>query len=492
MPVLRTFDFGFVGRNAGRVVRFALLAIGFCSLVASAGAWGAKGHRVIARIAEQHLSAEAKASLQELLGDEGLMEASTWADWIRSDPEMGHTTPWHYINMPDGVSYAESDKNPEGDAYVQLTKSIETLRDAGSSKEAKREAVRWIAHLVGDLHQPLHVGRAEDRGGNSIRGEFFGENTNAHRIWDSGLIDYTDLSFSELAESIDRRVKVEVEAGPKPDVMRWIDESTEYRKIAYEMPEPGYGASYRYVYDHLWLVEQRLKQAGLRLALTLEYALGSSEEWGAMPTGLHWVRNSAEYKALTRQVYSMATRVLEARVAAGEFEGKVWGVTLDADETILDNSLEAKEARGAAFDRDVWTEWCRREEAPAVPGSVAFIRRVKELGGRVAVVSNRGVLVQKSTEANLKKLGVNFDVVLLKEETGEKESRWDLIESGKAKPGLPAFELVMYFGDNIKDFPDLGQELAGEQSADAYAAFGSKYFVLPNPVYGSYARNPKL
>ncbi len=481
-----------VAKPLGLWGRKAVFVVAIFGLAASAGAWGAKGHRVVARIAERHLTAEAKASLQELLGDEGLMEASTWADWIRSDPDMGHTGPWHYINMPDGVSYAESDKNPEGDAYVQLTRSIEVLRDAESSKEAKLEALRWIAHLVGDLHQPLHVGRAEDRGGNSIRGEFFGEKTNAHRIWDSGLVDYTDLSFSELAESIDRRVQVEIEAGPKPDIMRWIDESTEYRKIAYEMPEPGYGASYRYVYDHLWLVEQRLKQAGLRLALTLEFAFGNSEEWGAMPTGLHWVRNSAEYKALTRQVYTLATKELEARVAAGEFKGKVWGVTLDADETILDNSLEAKERRGAGFDGVVWTEWCRREEAPAVPGSVAFIRRVKELGGKVAVVSNRGVLVQKSTEANLKKLGVDFDVVLLKDGTGEKEPRWDLIENGKAKPGLPAFELVMYFGDNIEDFPGLGQELAGEESADAFAAFGSKYFVLPNPVYGSYAKNPKL
>lgn len=475
-----------------RIGRVFLAALGALSLVASAVAWGAKGHRVVARIAEAHLSDETKAALQEVLGSESLVEASTWADWIKSDPNMDHAGPWHYVNMPDGVSYEDSEKNPAGDAYVQLNKSIETLRDAKSSKEEKLEAVRWIAHLVGDLHQPLHVGRAEDRGGNSIRGEFFGQKTNAHRIWDSELIDSTDYSFSELAASIDRRVNVEIEGGSEPDILSWIAESAEYRENAYKMPEEGYSASYRFVYDNLWLAEQRLKQAGLRLALTLEYALGSSEEWAGMPMGLHWVRNSTEYSALTHQVYAMARRELEARVAAGEFKGKNWGISFDADETVLDNSLEAKERRGASFDYAVWDEWCRREEAPAVPGSVEFIKRVKELGGKVAIVSNRGVNVQKSTEANLKALGVDFDVVLLKDEVSDKNPRWELLESGKAKKGLKPIELVMFFGDNIHDFPGLEQSLRGERSPEAFEDFSRRFFVLPNPVYGSYQGMPRL
>lgn len=161
------------------------------------------------------------------------------------------------------------------------------------------------------------------------------------------------------------------------------------------------------------------------------------------------------------------------------------------DETVLDNSLEAKERRGAAFRMDVWQDWCRRVEAPAVPGSVAFVRRVKELGGKVAIVSNRSVVVQEATEANLEKLGVPFDVVSLKEEDDEKEPRWELVESGTAKPGLDAFEIVMYFGDTIKDFPELIQELATEGKAEDFTDFGRKYFVFPNPVYGSYAKNPK-
>ncbi|MDQ8187486.1 HAD family acid phosphatase [Pelagicoccus sp. SDUM812002] len=218
----------------------------------------------------------------------------------------------------------------------------------------------------------------------------------------------------------------------------------------------------------------------------------STDEWVAMPSDLHWVRNAAEYKALTQQIYAAATKELEARVASGEFEGKRWGVSMDADETVLDNSLEAKERRGAEFRLDVWQDWCRRVEAPAVPGSVAFIRRVKALGGNVAIVSNRSVMVQEATEANLEKLGVPFDVVLLKDEADEKEPRWELVESGAAIAGLEAFEIVMYFGDNIKDFPKLTQGLASDGAATEFEEFGRKFFVLPNPVYGSFASNSKL
>lgn len=481
-----------LGREKARhACRVFSVIMGSLAVATLGFAWGAKGHRVVGQIAENHLSDGAKMALMDLMGGESLAESSTWADWIRSDPDMGHTSPWHYVNMPDGVSYEESEKNPAGDAYSQLVKSVEVLRSEETSKEDKVEAVRWIAHLVGDLHQPLHVGRAEDRGGNDVKGEFFGDSTNAHRIWDSGLIDSTDYSFSELAASIDRRLNVEVEKGPEPEFYRWIEESREYRDIAYEMPEEGYSSSYRYVYEKLWLVEQRLKQAGLRLALTLEYALGTSEVWAGMGNDLHWVRNSAEYEALTRQIYSAALRELEDRYTAGEFEGKNWGVSFDADETVLDNSLEAKERHGDDFDYELWNEWCRREEAPAVPGSVEFIRRVKELGGKVAIVSNRSVQVQKATESNLKKLGVPFDVVLLKDTLSDKNPRWELIESGKAKRGLKAFELVMFFGDNIHDFPGMSQELAEASSDQDFAAFGKRYFVLPNPVYGTFTENAR-
>ncbi|MCH6255782.1 HAD hydrolase-like protein [Puniceicoccaceae bacterium K14] len=223
-----------------------------------------------------------------------------------------------------------------------------------------------------------------------------------------------------------------------------------------------------------------------------ETAVNPAEEWVEMPNDLHWVRNSAEYKALTRQVYRQAEMELLKLKESGILDStKNWAVALDADETILDNSLFAKEQRGAAFDPVAWNDWCRRIEAPAVPGSLEFLNLVKELGGKIAVVTNRSVVVTKETKKNLKRLGVDFDVILLKDEESDKHPRWDLLKSGKAKKGLEPLELLMFFGDNIHDFPDTHQDLRNKDT-DAYSLFGIKYFVLPNPTYGSFPKNPKL
>lgn len=477
------------GRATGRV-QLGLWMVGLLCFVASAFAYGPTGHRVVARIAENHLTPAAKMGVQNLLGDESLVDVSNWADFIKSDPNWRYADTWHYINYDDGETYEESEKNPKGDAYVKTVEFIETLRDPAASKEDKVIALKFLVHLVGDLHQPLHVGRGEDRGGNDIDAEWFGHDTNMHRIWDSELIESNDYSFSEYAESIDQRFHPKIEKGPKPDVMLWVDEAADVREIAYTVPEASYGGTYRYIYDNRAVVEEQLKKGGLRLALTLNYIFDDTDSWQDMPLALHWFRNSAEYKAIAYQTYADATEELEALVASGSLEGVDWAVSLDADETVLDNSLHEKERAGEPFNSKDWIEWCRREEAPAIPGSVAFIKRVKELGGKVAIVSNRSVQVQKATEANLRKLGVDFDVVLLKDKVSDKQPRWDLVEQGKAKKGLGPQRIVMWFGDNIHDFPGASQALAGE-SADAFELFGKRYFVFPNPTYGSWVKTDR-
>lgn len=474
-----------------KTVKTGVLLVSLFVAVVTAWGYGPTGHRVVARIAEKHLSPEAKAGVESILGKESLVDVSVWADFIKSDPNWKHANPWHYINFPDGSDYASSKKNPEGDAYVKTKEFIEVLRDGDATREEKAIALKFIVHLVGDLHQPLHVGREKDRGGNDVDAEWFGHDTNAHRIWDSELIDSADYSFSEYADSIDQRIDVEIEQGPEPDLDLWVKESAALRKAAYDVPGPGFGGTYRYIFDNRALVEQRLKAGGLRLALLLEYALGDTEQWEGMPLALHWMRNSAEYQALVRQVYFEAGEELEELYESGALDGKTWGVTLDADETVLDNSLHEKERAGSPFNSKEWDDWCRKESAPAVPGSIAFIKRVKELGGKVAIVSNRSVRVQKETESNLRKLGVDFDVVLLKDELSNKQPRWDLITSGKAKEGLGPVELVMYFGDNIYDFPGMDQDLADVEKESAFSQFGERYFLLPNPTYGSWVKKPR-
>ena len=129
-------------------------------------------------------------------------------------------------------------------------------------------------HLVGDVHQPLHVGRGTDRGGNSIRVEWFGESKNLHSVWDSNLIESQKLSFSEYAGFIDAKVSVEVEPPGKPDIIRWVNESISHRDAVYEEPAPGSGGTYRYIFQKKPLLETRLKQAGVRLAQTLNDIFG--------------------------------------------------------------------------------------------------------------------------------------------------------------------------------------------------------------------------
>lgn len=207
-----------------------------------------------------------------------------------------------------------------------------------------------------------------------------------------------------------------------------------------------------------------------------------------LPGALHWFRSSAEYRAATRQTYRLAAERIE-EIAAG-LEPGTWAVSLDADETILDNSQYQKELveKGARFESATWNAWVRREAAPAIPGAAGFLAAVRRLGGRIAIVTNRGEEVCDETRSNLRKVGLVYDVVLCG--SGEKEPRWDLVTRGTASPDLPPLQLVLWLGDNIQDFPDLDQTLR-TQPDEAFADFGVRYFVIPNPVYGSWERNPE-
>jgi len=253
-------------------VRLLGISSSLC-LATALHAWGPTGHRVVAQIAEKHLSPETAKAVEALIGPATLTDVSNWADWIRSDEQYDYTSSWHYINLPDGARYATAEKHPGGDVYGKIVDFIEVLKDNSASKDDKAEAIRWLVHLTGDLHQPLHAGHKDDLGGNRIQCTWFGEPCNLHQIWDSKLIDATHLSFTELAASIDRNTEVEIEEGPEPKPEMWLEESLEYRATAYQKPEDSTGGTYRYIFDHTALVEQRLKQAGLRLALTLDYAL---------------------------------------------------------------------------------------------------------------------------------------------------------------------------------------------------------------------------
>jgi 5'-nucleotidase (lipoprotein e(P4) family) len=203
------------------------------------------------------------------------------------------------------------------------------------------------------------------------------------------------------------------------------------------------------------------------------------------------VRSAAEYPASTTQAYRMATRRVDV-VGASMVPG-TWAVSLDADETVLDNSQYAKEraAAGLPYTPESWREWVSRRASVPVPGSAAFLRRVREMKGVIVIVTNRTQAECPDTEETFKKLELPFDLMLCRADGGpsEKEERYDSVKAGTAQAGLRPLEIVLYVGDNIQDFPLMRQE-ARKAGETAFVEFGGRFIIIPNPTYGSWEKNP--
>jgi 5'-nucleotidase (lipoprotein e(P4) family) len=208
------------------------------------------------------------------------------------------------------------------------------------------------------------------------------------------------------------------------------------------------------------------------------------------PTALHWVRTSAEFRAATTQAFRIASRRVE--IVGASMQPGTWAVSLDADETVLDNSLYAKERMDAhlGYTPETWRAWVARRAAVPIPGSAQFLRRVKEMGGTIAIVTNRTMAECPDTEETFRALQLPFDLMLCRPDGAppDKLPRYESIMNGTARPGLGPLDIVLWVGDNIQDFPMLsqGDRRSGEV---AFAEFGSRYIIIPNPVYGSWEKN---
>jgi hypothetical protein len=236
-------------------------------------AWGPTGHRVIGHVAEEHLSPKARKAVQEILGHESLAMASTWMDEVRSDTAYDHTRDWHWVTIPDGETYAQSEKNPKGDVVEAIDRMKASLKDRSTSLEDKRRDLRFLIHLIGDLHQPLHVGRGDDRGGNQFQVRWMKQGSNLHRVWDSGIIDLQELSYTELAQSlapVTAREKGEWQRGSSA---QWAEEAMQWRPQIYAV-EKGDELGYEYSYLNWPLVKDQLRKGGVRLARVLNEIFG--------------------------------------------------------------------------------------------------------------------------------------------------------------------------------------------------------------------------
>ena len=150
--------------------------------------WGVLGHKIIANLAEATLTPQAKSEMAKLLPNQKLADIATWADQVRYSTEYKYTASWHFADIPDGETYETAEHNPQGDVVQALEKQIELLKDKQTPAKERIEALKFITHFMGDIHQPLHVGRPEDRGGNMVKVVYNGKTVNLHSLWDNRFI----------------------------------------------------------------------------------------------------------------------------------------------------------------------------------------------------------------------------------------------------------------------------------------------------------------
>lgn len=255
-----------------------------CSASTSVFAWGQTGHRVTGAIASFYLSPVAKAEIAKLLPEESLAEVSTYADEMRSHPSefwQKTASPWHYVTVPKNKAYDDVGAPARGDALTALAKFKRDLLSDDTSFEQKQLALKFIVHLVGDLHQPLHAGDGTDRGGNDLKVLFFWEGSNLHRVWDSGLIDRQQLSYTEWTHWLQRKISDEDIArwnSVRPE--DWVAESAAIRDTIYPDPSTNgemVSINWEYQYQHISTVKRRLQMAGVRLALYLNQAFDKAK-----------------------------------------------------------------------------------------------------------------------------------------------------------------------------------------------------------------------
>lgn len=236
--------------------------------------WGKTGHRVTAEIATQYLNRKAKREIKKLLNGQSLATVSTFADNIKSDPAYRYLSPTHYVNIPFDKTYDTHPKNEKGDIIQAIDDAIIVLQSDTASREEKAFHLKMLVHYIGDLHQPLHTGLKEDKGGNDFQLRWFRNGTNLHSVWDSKMIDSYGMSYSELAMNMvplsRKRYKI-MTSGSHRD---WLRDSREQVKDIYAHVEEGDKLGYAYMYKYTETMKNQLQKGGVRLAALLNDLLG--------------------------------------------------------------------------------------------------------------------------------------------------------------------------------------------------------------------------
>src|SRR5690606_34491547 len=252
-----------------------LLFVGLFMLNSTeAFAWGTTGHRVVAKIAENHLTCKTKRQIKKIIGKQPLAYWANWPDFIKSDPNWKMADSWHYLNFPQGLNPSDFEENLKNSSDENLYKRAliiidELKNNENLSLEKKQENLYFLIHLIGDAHQPLHMGREEDLGGNKIEVEWFRNKTNIHSLWDSKLVDFQQYSYTEYAQVLDfhnKKFNKTLTAGNLND---WLYDSYQKAEDIYAHTKAGDKLWFPYNYQYVSTLEEQLLKGGLRLAKVL-------------------------------------------------------------------------------------------------------------------------------------------------------------------------------------------------------------------------------
>lgn len=246
------------------VVTFSLL-FSISTLIASED-WGKIGHRVVGEIAEKYLSKKAEKEITKLLNGHSLAFVGNYGDDIKSDRKYDSYGPWHYVNFPFGDKYESYPKSEEGDIIQGINKCIAVLKNNKSSNEDKVFYLKMLTHFLGDLHQPLHIGVEDDKGGNDFQVLWFKKGTNLHKVWDSQMLDSYQMSYTEIAANTDVLSKEQVKVLMSGSAIDWMYESRALCEDIYKNTKVGEQLSYDYMYIYMDTMRFQLQKGGVRLA----------------------------------------------------------------------------------------------------------------------------------------------------------------------------------------------------------------------------------
>lgn len=229
--------------------------------------WSQKGHDTTVAIAERHLTPSAKAAVDSIFNGRSMVYWANWLDNASHTPEYAYSKTWHYKNIDDGVRYEEAPANPAGDVVTAIKAQMETLSNPSSIAAENELALKILIHIVGDMHQPLHMGHATDLGGNRVKVRFFGRDNNLHAVWDGSIVESGHKwSYTEWVDQLDRVSPSETDAIVAGSIDDWAKQSLAMASDVYGKMPAGTNISYDEVAEWTPAIEQQLLNGGLRLA----------------------------------------------------------------------------------------------------------------------------------------------------------------------------------------------------------------------------------